>query len=177
MRPVPAVALVARQFRRISLRARLLTLDLGGVPFCFEAGQSALVGREDGRLRKPYSMASAPEEATLGGVLEFIVGTDAHGRAGRHLDGIRCGSVLAVDGPIGSFHFPRRVSAPQLLFVAGGTGIAPVRSMIRHAIASGYGGRTLASCSSGRPSTMSPEGATSARRRSRCARHQVSQRR
>jgi len=145
MRPVPAVALVVRQFRRISLRARLLTLDLVGVPFRFEAGQSALVGREDRRLRKPYSMASAPEEATLGGVLEFIVGTSEDGSAGRHLDGVRSGSVVTVDGPIGSFRFPRRVTAPQLLFVAGGTGIAPVRSMIRHAIATGYGGRiTLA---------------------------------
>jgi len=142
---VAAVALTVRQFRRLSLRARLLTLDLGGVPFRFEAGQSALVGREDLKLRKPYSMASAPEEATLRGVLEFIVGTDERGRPGRNLDGIRGGSMVDVEGPFGSFRFPRRVTAPQLLFVAGGTGIAPVRSMIRHAIASGYGGRlTLA---------------------------------
>ena len=145
MPPVPAVVLIVRQFRRISLRARLLTLDLGGVPFRFDAGQSALVGREDRKLRKPYSMASAPEEATLAGVLEFIVGTDANGRVGRHLEGIHSGSAVAVEGPIGSFRFPRRVTAPQLLFVAGGTGIAPIRSMIRHAVASGYSGRiTLA---------------------------------
>jgi NAD(P)H-flavin reductase len=145
MRPVPVVALTVRQFRRVSARARLLTLDLRGAPFRFDAGQSALVGREHRKLRKPYSMASAPEEAALGGVLEFIVGTDADGLAGRHLDGIRGGSVVIVEGPIGSLRFPRRVTAPQLLFVAGGTGIAPVRSMIRHAIASGYGGQiTLA---------------------------------
>jgi len=159
MRAVPAVALTVRQYRQISLRARLLTLELGGTPFRFQAGQSAVVGRSDRKTGKPYSMASAPEEATLGGVLQFIVRSDAHGRVGRHLDGVRAGSVVAVDGPIGSFRFPRRVTAPQLLFVAGGTGIAPVRSMIRHAIASGFGGRmTLAySARTDRDFAMLPE--------------------
>lgn len=141
MRPVPAVALLVRQFRKISNRSRMLTLELGGTPFRFEAGQAALLGRPDQPVRKPYSMASAPEDATLGGVLEFIVGTGADGRAGPHLDGIRRGRTVSVAGPIGSFRFPRRVTAPQILFVAGGTGIAPVRGMVRHLIASGYAGR------------------------------------
>ena len=142
---VPVVSLTVRQFRLLTPRARLLTLELAGAAFRFVAGQSALLGRSDLKERKPYSMASAPEDATLGGVLEFIVATDGSGQPGRHLDAVRGGSVVTVEGPIGSFKFPPRVTAPQLLFIAGGTGIAPVRSMIRHAIASGYSGRiTLA---------------------------------
>jgi len=38
-----------------------------------------------------------------------------------------------VHGPVGSFVFPVHPVERQFLFVAGGTGIAPLRSMIRHA--------------------------------------------
>ena len=39
-----------------------------------------------------------------------------------------------MDGPVGSFVFPARPHERHLLFVAGGTGIAPLRAMIRHAL-------------------------------------------
>jgi len=137
---VPVVALTVRRFHRVTPRSRILTLELAGVSFPFAAGQAALLGL-NGRLRKPYSMAGAPEDAALGGVLEFLIGTDPTGAGGDHLAGVRGGTVIDVEGPVGSFRFPRRVHEAQILFVAGGTGIAPVRSMIRHALAMGYGGR------------------------------------
>jgi len=40
---------------------------------------------------------------------------------------------VSVEGPIGTFVFPAAPRERQFLFVAGGTGIAPLRSMIRHA--------------------------------------------
>jgi NAD(P)H-flavin reductase len=38
-----------------------------------------------------------------------------------------------VRGPLGRFTFPEAPVERQLLFIAGGTGISPIRSMIRHA--------------------------------------------
>jgi NAD(P)H-flavin reductase len=142
---VPALVLTVRQFRRATPRTRVLTLDLGGTPFRFDAGQAVLLGRSGQPIRRAYSIASAPEDACLRGVLEFLVGTDRRGRIPLHLDGLRRGTAVEVEGPFGTFRFPPRVTVSQVLFVAGGTGIAPIRSMIRHAIASGYAGRlTLA---------------------------------
>ena len=39
-----------------------------------------------------------------------------------------------MDGPLGTFVFPRDPDEREFLFVAGGTGIAPLRSMIVHAL-------------------------------------------
>jgi ferredoxin-NADP reductase len=63
------------------------------------------------------------------------------GAWGPHLSGLRRGSRISVHGPVGSFVFPRNPSERQFLFVAGGTGIAPLRSMIRHAFCSQQRGR------------------------------------
>lgn len=53
---------------------------------------------------------------------------------GSYLSTLRRGARLAVQGPVGSFVFPADPVEKQFLFVAGGTGVAPLRSMIRHAL-------------------------------------------
>lgn len=83
--------------------------------------------------RKPYSIASSPEDVRRDGCLELLVGLDADGTSGSHLS-LEPGSLVDLDGPAGRFAFPDRPAASRLLFIAGGTGIAPVRSMLRHAI-------------------------------------------
>lgn len=47
------------------------------------------------------------------------------------------GSRVDIDGPMGTFTLPADASAGWLLFVAGGTGIAPLRSMLDHLVRSG----------------------------------------
>lgn len=88
----------------------------------------------------PYSIASSPEETATQGYLEFLLKLEAD-RWGAHLATLRCGARIAVEGPIGSFVFPPDPPESQFLFVAGGTGIAPLRSMICHALQSQVGGR------------------------------------
>jgi ferredoxin-NADP reductase len=44
------------------------------------------------------------------------------------------GSLLDVEGPVGRFTFPDDTDATRLLFVAGGSGIAPLRAMLHHAL-------------------------------------------
>ena len=81
----------------------------------------------------PYSIASAPEETAGDGHLEFLVKIDDTGW-GPHLSGLRRGAKVMLHGPFGGFVFPAAPAERQFLFVAGGTGIAPLRSMISHAL-------------------------------------------
>jgi NAD(P)H-flavin reductase len=46
------------------------------------------------------------------------------------------GEFLHLEGPLGSFHL-REEGAKPILFVAGSTGFAPVKSMLEHAFATG----------------------------------------
>jgi ferredoxin-NADP reductase len=88
----------------------------------------------------PYSIASSPDETARYGYLEFLLKLEADAW-GAHLRGVRRGSRVAVEGPIGNFVFPPDPVERQFLFVAGGTGIAPLRSMICHALQADVSGR------------------------------------
>ena len=94
----------------------------------------------DGSERLPYSIASSPEETARYGYLEFLLKLESDGW-GEHLRGLRTGSRVAVEGPVGNFVFPPNPVERQFLFVAGGTGIAPLRSMICHALQARVNGR------------------------------------
>lgn len=113
-------------------RSLLLALDVRQTPLPFRAGQALVIGRRGQPERRPYSIASSPERATEG-TIELLIGVDASGAPGPHLDGLAPGALVDVEGPLGSFTFPDALSHPALLFVAGGTGIAPLRAMLDHA--------------------------------------------
>jgi ferredoxin-NADP reductase len=116
---------------------RILRLDLQDAPFAFRAGQAALVGSHGQPHRRPYSMTSCPEDAQHHHRLEFLLKVDASGDPGFHLAGLRVGMKVDLEGPFGSFTLPDSTDANGFLFVAGGTGIAPLRAMVRHLIACG----------------------------------------
>jgi NAD(P)H-flavin reductase len=114
-------------------RARLVRIDLNGHDFTFTAGQAVLVANHGHDKRRPYSMAAAPEDADRDGCLELLVGVDASGVAGPHLT-LEAGQPLDVEGPLGTFTFPPDPGERRFVFIAGGTGIAPLRAMLRHAL-------------------------------------------
>jgi ferredoxin-NADP reductase len=116
-------------------------LALGAGRFPHTAGQAALIGVVDQAELQPYSIASAPEESRKSGHLEFLLKLEPGGGWGPHLAGLRRGARITVQGPIGTFVFPPAPEERQFLFVAGGTGIAPLRSMICHAFESRQPGR------------------------------------
>jgi NAD(P)H-flavin reductase len=121
--------------------ARIVRVALGGAPFNHRAGQLAMIGPPESATRVPYSIASAPEETREHGWLEFLIKVDAAGRWGAHFPALRRGMRLAVRGPYGTFIFPEHPRERWILFIAGGTGISPLRSMLVHAVAGGAGGR------------------------------------
>ena len=113
-------------------RARVVRIELDGAAFEYLAGQAVLVGATGGPGR-PYSMAAPPEEARRSGCLELLVGVGANLSPGPHLT-LDAGRVVDVEGPIGSFTFPPAPTERRFVFIAGGTGIAPLRAMLRHAL-------------------------------------------
>ena len=114
-------------------RARIVHVDMRDVAFRFEPGQAVWVGAHGQLQRKPYSIASAPDDLDRNGRIELLVGVDANGSPGPHLS-LHVGTTLDLEGPIGKFTFPSDPVERRFLFIAGGTGIAPLRSMLRHSI-------------------------------------------
>jgi NAD(P)H-flavin reductase len=115
---------------------RLIRLDLGTRPFVFQAGQAALIGTHGQTERRPYSIASSPDDAVRHRRIEFLVKVDSLGSMGSHLASPGRGTRIDFEGPTGAFTLGA-APAPSYLFVAGGTGISPLRAMLRHLIASG----------------------------------------
>ena len=127
--------------RRATPLTRIVRLDLGESTFRFKPGQAAMIGLAESSERVPYSIASSPHEAAAENELEFLIKIEPSGRWGHKFDRIARGQRVALNGPFGSFTYPARTGRKQLLFIAGGTGIAPIRSMLAHAIDEGLAGR------------------------------------
>lgn len=97
--------------------------------FAFKAGQTidvVLADREDAgdATRHTFSIASAPDEPEL--VFATRMRDSAFKRALRELAD---GAPIEFDGPFGSLLLHRDASRPAV-FLAGGIGITPFRSMI-----------------------------------------------
>ena len=129
-------------------------MALDGAGFPYRAGQAALVAPAGISGGVPYSIASAPEDTAADGILEFLIKHDAAGLWGDEFPPIRRGAHLAVRGPLGSFTFPATTRENSFLFIGGGTGIAPLRSMLRHVLREGAAGGRQGSASRGRVSVL-----------------------
>jgi NAD(P)H-flavin reductase/ferredoxin len=99
----------------------------------YEAGQYVEIVLDDG-ARRPYSF-TGPSGST--GLIELQVRRVPGGRfTGMAFDSLRVGDSLRVEGPFGSFvlHEP---SDKPLIFVAGATGFAPVKSLLEQSFVLG----------------------------------------
>lgn len=85
---------------------------------------------EDGyRAQRSYSIASAPEDEFL----ELTVEKLDDGEVSPFLvDELRVGDLVELRGPIGEYFVWTSALGGPLLLVAGGSGIVPFRSMLRH---------------------------------------------
>jgi ferredoxin-NADP reductase len=109
-------------------------LELNGQSFPFKPGQYVRFGLSDppypdpkGNVRS-FSIASAPGDPFL------LVATRMTGSAfKKSLAEAPIGMPISIGGPAGSFILDPDSDAPAAMF-AGGIGITPFRSMIRHAM-------------------------------------------
>lgn len=101
--------------------------------FEFEPGQFLTVRvRVDGHeYARCYSLSSAPEAR---GYLEVSVRRQGLVSNALHAS-MRPGSTLSIKGPLGQFKYPSDDDRP-LVLLAGGIGITPLVSMLRHMVAS-----------------------------------------
>jgi NAD(P)H-flavin reductase/ferredoxin len=104
-----------------------------GVRARFAAGQYLEVLAPDGQ-RRAFSMANAPHEND--GIQLHIRHMPGGGFTSSVVPGLAKGDVLQVELPHGDFYL-REDSDRPLLFIAGGTGFAPVKSIIDHVIKRG----------------------------------------
>jgi phenol hydroxylase P5 protein len=128
------LSLPIRDVRVETPRTRVVHLALGATVFEFCAGQSVRMGAAGSALRKPYSIACSPDHARRDASIELLIQVDEAGNAGSHLGEPAAGRLVEVEGPLGHFCFPSRPAERDLLLVAGGTGIAPLRAMVWHAL-------------------------------------------
>jgi len=113
---------------------RSFFLRLPATPrFAFTPGQfiSCLLPVGGETLIRPYSIASHPEDT---GVLEICLNLVPGGPGSHYLFSLTIGAPLRFTGPWGTFTLDRQPAA-ECVFIADGTGIAPIRPMLRRALA------------------------------------------
>jgi len=84
---------------------------------------------------RPYSIASPPSESDR---ITLVFNRVPGGRGSTYLFNLKEGDAVAFEGPQGSFYLRERMR--NVLFVATGTGIAPIRSMLLDLVNNGYAG-------------------------------------
>jgi benzoate/toluate 1,2-dioxygenase reductase subunit len=104
--------------------AVVLELDVDATAPVFLPGQYVNIGVPGSGQHRSYSFSSAPGESKVSFLIKKIPG----GVMSHWLEGARPGDKLDLQGPLGSFYL-RDVQRP-LLFLAGGTGLAPFLSML-----------------------------------------------
>lgn len=101
-------------------------------PIAFSPGQYLQLQFTPQHVR-PYSMAGLCDDAAL----EFHVRRVPDGRVSGYIaHGLKVGDAVRLSGPLGSAYLRRRHAGPMLC-VAGGTGLAPILSIVRGAVAAG----------------------------------------
>lgn len=101
-------------------------------PLDFSPGQYATLQFSPDHIR-PYSMAGLSTDEHM----EFQIRKVPEGRVTAYVfDELVVGSAIRVSGPLGTAYLRKKHTGPMLC-VGGGTGLAPVLSIVRGAIAEG----------------------------------------
>lgn len=151
--PDEVVTHPARILKAKVLSVETLTHDIRRVvlkpakPLNYSPGQYVSLQFTPDHIR-PYSMAGLDTDDTL----EFHIRLVPEGRVSGYVaNTLKEGDAVRVTGPLGTAYLRRKHTGPMLC-VAGGTGLAPVLSIVRGALESGmtnpvhvyFGARTAA---------------------------------
>jgi ferredoxin-NADP reductase len=138
MPPPPTFAAHLVSARSLTPSVRELVFERSdGRPMSFEPGQWVNVilsaATDSTRTKRSYSIASSPDGSPR---FEIAVTRVLGGAASTWLHSIAPGVVVPFTGPQGFFTRPLAGASPSLM-IATGTGMTPLRSMMRAAIAAG----------------------------------------
>ena len=96
----------------------------------FRAGQYIEFVLKDGK-RRAFSLANAPHDDAL---LQLHLRLAPQGQFTTHVfETMKVKEILRIEGPFGTF-FLREDSDKPIILVAGGTGFAPIKAIIEHAM-------------------------------------------
>lgn len=111
------------------IKALELEIEAGG-PYSFSAGQHARLKFGPGIPERNYSMANRPDADRL----EFYVRHVPRGQAsGYAFTNLHLGAEVTVSGPLGNAYLRENHGGPMLA-VAGGSGMAPIQSIVETAL-------------------------------------------
>src|SRR3989344_6300834 len=111
-----------------------------GPDFSFVSGQFVMVTLSDEagqQVRRAFSIASPPSQK---GSIDLCVKILPEGRLSSHLGKLAPKQSVQMEGPYGKFTLePSHPS--EVVFIAAGTGIAPIRSMLIDLLERGHKGQ------------------------------------
>ena len=115
--------------RKVTDDVMIVKMKVEGAPIRFYPGQYINIRLPDGQMRS-FSFATAPH---AGDGIELHIRRIPGGKFTGHVfSAMKVGDTVDFEGPLGSF-FLREDSDKPIIFVAGATGFAPVKSMVEHA--------------------------------------------
>ena len=125
--PVRVSTLTKKSHDVMQVRLQLPAADT----FRYHAGQYIEFILRDG-ARRAYSMANAPHTQAEAPGVELHIRHMPGGKFTDHVFGaMKEKEILRVEGPFGSF-FLREDSSKPMVFLASGTGFAPIKALIEH---------------------------------------------
>jgi ferredoxin-NADP reductase len=124
-----AYAATVTEIEELAPRVLQVTIAFPDGRFAFQPGQWVNFRFPQG-VSRAYTIASAPERPEA---LQICVRV-GDGKGGEALKKMQAGDTVTVDGPYGSFLLPEKDNR-GVAFLAGDTGIAPVRSIVLHMLA------------------------------------------
>lgn len=113
---------------------KLATVNGQIVPF--EAGQAInlFVNINGVKTSRPYSISSSPYQV---GYYELAIAKAKNGFVSNYIfDSVKEGDLLTANGPMGYFVYNPIIDNKRSVFLGGGSGITPFRSMVYEAIES-----------------------------------------
>jgi NAD(P)H-flavin reductase len=126
---VPVMAKL-RKIRTLTAREKLFDVELsGGLALNHKPGQFVIVS-VFGSGEAPISVSSPPNP----GSPSFQLCVRDAGSLTHHLHTLSEGSPIGIRGPFGNGFPVEDLEGNDILFIAGGLGLAPLRSLIRHAL-------------------------------------------
>lgn len=131
--PATAYRAIVERIDSLSYNVRGFRFKLAEPPKLeFQAGQFVIVNvPKDGTIvKRAYSIASPPYEPQA---IELCIQHVEGGIASTYFWKLREGDQVSISGPHGRFLLSEPVDYDPV-FIATGTGVAPLRSMIRHLI-------------------------------------------
>jgi benzoate/toluate 1,2-dioxygenase reductase component len=132
VRPKDTMAEIVEVKALSAHRIRLSVQPLEGAFPMFLPGQYVNVTAPNKTARRSYSFTSAPGAD----VATFLIRNVPGGKMSGYLEAeAKTGDRLVLNGPFGSFYL--REPQRPILFLAGGTGVGPILSMLEHLAARG----------------------------------------